>query len=106
MGSSLMDKLPVYRALRLARAQSIWRDAARVVSIRWDVFLRSEAQTRAFAFASYLAALDAEESAAVRISHLIPSTPRVTHGPMDATNFPRSRRVREHIPNPQTKGAS
>jgi hypothetical protein len=76
MGSSLMNKLPVYRALRLARAQSIWRDAARLVSIRWDVFLRSEAQTRAFAFASYLAALDAEETAAVRMSHLVLSTPR------------------------------
>ena len=75
MGSSLMNKLPVYRALRRARAQSIWRDAARLVSIRWDVFLRSEVQTRAFAFASYLAALDAEETAAVRMSHLVPSTP-------------------------------
>ena len=74
MASSLVNKVPVYRALRLARAQSIWRDAARVVSIRWDVFLRSEAQARAFAFASYLAALDAEETAAVRMSHLVPST--------------------------------
>jgi hypothetical protein len=75
MESSLMNKLPVYRALRLARAQSLWRDAARLVSIRWDVFLRSEAQARAFAFASYLAALDAEETAAVRMSHLVPSAP-------------------------------
>jgi hypothetical protein len=72
------------------------RCRAPLVSIRWDVFLRSEAQTRAFAFASYLAALDAEETAAVRMSHLVPSTP----------SFTRSRFVREQIPNIQTKGAS
>jgi hypothetical protein len=75
MESSLMNELPIYRALRLARARSIWRDAARLVSVRWDVFLCSEAQTRAFAFASYLAGLDAEETAAVRLSHLVSSTP-------------------------------
>lgn len=74
MESSLVNKLPVYRAVRLAKAQSIWRDAARLVSIRWDVFLRSESQARAFAFASYLAALDAEETAAVRMSHFVPNT--------------------------------
>lgn len=72
MESGLISKLPVYGALRFARAQSIWRDAARVVSIRWDVFLRSEPQTRAFAFAAYIAALDAEETAAARMSRLVP----------------------------------
>ncbi len=74
MESGLISRLPVYRTLRRARAQSIWRDAARVVAIRWEVFLRSESQTRAFAFAAYLAALDAEETAAARMSRLVPGT--------------------------------
>jgi hypothetical protein len=62
----------IYRASRLARARSIWRDAARLVSLRWDLFLGSETETRAFAFASYVAALDAEEAAAAEISRLVP----------------------------------
>jgi hypothetical protein len=69
-----MSKLAVKRTQRLARARSMWLDAAHLVSIRWDAFLRSEAQTRAFAFAAYLAALDAEETAAARIARLVPNT--------------------------------
>jgi hypothetical protein len=45
-----------------------WRDAARLVSIRWALFLRAEASYRAFAFESYLAALDAEEAAAAELA--------------------------------------
>ena len=62
----------IYRASRLARAKTSWRDAARLVALRWDGFLRSEAESRAFAFASYVAALDAEEAAAAALSRLIP----------------------------------
>ena len=41
-----------------------WRDAANVAAARWEVFLDAEAEVRGFAFASYVAALDAEEAAA------------------------------------------
>ena len=37
---------------RSARTSTRWRDAARLVSARWDVFLVAERKTRAFAFAS------------------------------------------------------
>jgi hypothetical protein len=37
---------------RSARASKRWRDAARLVSARWDVFLVAEREMRAFAFAS------------------------------------------------------
>jgi hypothetical protein len=47
------------RARRLARARATWREAARLVSMRWDLFVRAEAPARPFAFGSYLAALDA-----------------------------------------------
>jgi hypothetical protein len=36
-----------------------WRDAANVAAARWEVFLHAE--VRGFAFASYVAALNAEE---------------------------------------------
>jgi len=45
-------------------ALAIWRAAARLVSERWQTFLHADAHTRRLAFASYLAALDAEEAAA------------------------------------------
>lgn len=48
----------------LARVRERWRDAANVVTARWEVFLHAEAEDRGVAFASYLAALDAEEAAA------------------------------------------
>jgi hypothetical protein len=39
--------------------------------LRWDVFLGADSETRAFAYRSYLAALDAEERAAARIADLM-----------------------------------
>lgn len=39
-----------------------WRDAAHLVSIRWEVFLAAGPEARGFAFRSYIAALDAEEA--------------------------------------------
>lgn len=58
-------------ASRLVRARKQWRDAAALVSTRWGVFLAAEPEARAFAFASYVAALDAEESAAAAIASLV-----------------------------------
>ena len=56
---------------RPARASKRWRHAARLVSARWDVFLVAERKARAFAFASYTAALDAEEAAAAELATLV-----------------------------------
>lgn len=54
------------------RAQAValmaWREAAEVVSTRWQTFLESEAESRRWAFASYVAALDAEEAAAADLA--------------------------------------
>jgi hypothetical protein len=47
-----------------ARAFQNWREAESLVAARWRVFLDAEDENRAFAFASYAAALDAEEAAA------------------------------------------
>ena len=52
----------------VTRAWGRWRDAARVVATRWDTFLGSEAPLRPLAYASYLAALDAEEAAAADVA--------------------------------------
>lgn len=84
MGSSTSN-FALYGASRLAKAQSVWRDAARLVSIRWEIFLQSEPDTRAFAFSAYVAALDAEEAAATDIARFLPGTAghdvaRMTYG--------------------------
>ena len=55
---------------RPARARKRWLDAERLVSTRWEVFVAAEPEARAFAFASYLAALDAEETAAAEMASL------------------------------------
>jgi hypothetical protein len=49
------------------RALEAWREAAQLVSDRWGAFVDAEAPTRQWAFASYLAALDAEEAAAAQL---------------------------------------
>jgi hypothetical protein len=51
-----------------ARALEAWRDAEDLVSARWDAFVEAEPETRRWAFASYVAALDAEEAAASELS--------------------------------------
>lgn len=60
------------------RAQAIalmeWREAAELVSSRWQRYVDAEPEGRAFAFASYLSALDAEEAAAAEIGALVSRT--------------------------------
>ena len=60
------------------RAQGIalmeWREAAELVSSRWQAYVDAEPEGRAFAFASYLSALDAEEAAAAGIGALVSQT--------------------------------
>jgi hypothetical protein len=53
-----------------AKALEEWREAARLVSTRWDTFLEAEAESRRWAFKSYVAALDAEEAAAAVVATL------------------------------------
>jgi hypothetical protein len=53
-----------------AQALEVWRDAEQIVSRRWDAFLNAEPETRRWAFASYVAALDAEEAAANELASL------------------------------------
>ena len=53
-----------------AQALDAWREAADLVSVRWATFLEADAETRRWAFASYVAALDAEEAAANELASL------------------------------------
>jgi hypothetical protein len=53
-----------------AEALDRWREAASLVSLRWAAFVAAESVTRQWAFASYVAALDAEEAAAADLHAL------------------------------------
>jgi hypothetical protein len=53
-----------------AQALDAWREAANLVSTRWQLFVEAESEGRPWAFASYLAALDAEETAAADMAAL------------------------------------
>jgi hypothetical protein len=55
---------------RRAQALEAWRDAEELVSTRWATFLSAAPEARRFAFASYVAALDAEEAAATDLASL------------------------------------
>ncbi|HTW13119.1 MAG TPA: hypothetical protein VME01_10260, partial [Solirubrobacteraceae bacterium] len=50
------------------RALLDWRNSARLVSTRWQTFVAAEDEARGLAFASYLTALDAEETAAKQLA--------------------------------------
>ena len=54
-----------------ARALEAWRDAARLVSTRWEAVREADAESRSWAFVSYVAALDAEEAAAAEMAGLL-----------------------------------
>jgi hypothetical protein len=53
---------------RAVRARRAWREAAALVRRRWAVYLEVDPQARTFAFASYMAAVDAEEAAAAELA--------------------------------------
>lgn len=50
------------------QALDAWREAERLVSDRWTTFAGAEPEAIQFAFASYVAALDAEEAAAAELA--------------------------------------
>jgi hypothetical protein len=54
-----------------AETLEVWRAAAYLVSTRWQSFLDAEPESRRFAFASYVATLDAEEAAAADVAALV-----------------------------------
>jgi hypothetical protein len=58
------ESTPLFAGRSQARALETWREAASLVATRWLVFLEAEAESRTWAFASYVAALDAEAAAA------------------------------------------
>jgi hypothetical protein len=60
---------PLYQAELQARALTAWRHAESVVRARWDAFLVADGASRRDAFAAYLAALDAEATAASDLVH-------------------------------------
>jgi hypothetical protein len=51
-----------------AEALEAWSDAADLVSTRWRLFLEAESEGRTWAFAYYVAALDAEQAAAAEMA--------------------------------------
>jgi hypothetical protein len=67
MFSAVRSAAP-FAARTRAQAHEAWRDAASLVTARWQLFLEAEPTSRALAFAAYVAALDAEEAAAVEMA--------------------------------------
>ena len=47
---------PLFPGWGKARALETWREAESLVATRWQRFLEAEAESRAFAFGSYVAA--------------------------------------------------
>jgi hypothetical protein len=64
------DQVSPIASRGVARAMDVWREAAELVSIRWQMFLEAEGEGRSWAFAAYVAALDAEEAAASAVAEL------------------------------------
>ena len=58
------------------QALDAWREAERLVLDRWAVFVGAEPESRQFAFASYVAALDAEQAAAAELAQTALSADR------------------------------
>ena len=65
-----VHSVPLFAGRGRARVLETWREAASLVATRWRLFLETGPEGRAWAFASYLAALDAEEAAAAELAAL------------------------------------
>ena len=61
---------PLYQAQLQARAFDTWREAELLVQLRWDTFLEADRASRRGAFAAYVAALDAETTAAGELAQV------------------------------------
>jgi Bacterial regulatory helix-turn-helix protein, lysR family len=58
----------LFGARAQARALDAWRGAAQLVWTRWQTFVEAEAETREWAFAAYVSALDEESAAAAELA--------------------------------------
>ena len=65
--------VPFYSRQLRARALRMWRIAADLVWARWEALRTAAPENRSAAFADYLAALDAEATAAAALADLHPS---------------------------------
>jgi hypothetical protein len=65
-----VHRAPLFPSFGRSRALETWREAADLVSTRWQLFLEADPECRSWRFASYVAALDAEEEAAADIAAL------------------------------------
>ena len=63
------EEAPLHEVQLQARAHDTWRDAELLVELRWDTFLEADRASRPGAFAAYVAALDAEATAAAELAH-------------------------------------
>jgi hypothetical protein len=64
---------PLFAPHSHAQALENWREAEELVAARWHLFLKADGASRRRAFASYVAALDAEEAAASEMASLASS---------------------------------
>jgi hypothetical protein len=55
---------PLFVTRDRVEALETWRAAAIRVATRWQMFIEAEPESRVWTFASYVAALDAEEASA------------------------------------------
>ncbi|MDA0159901.1 hypothetical protein OM076_06485 [Solirubrobacter ginsenosidimutans] len=58
----------LFAARAQAHALETWRSAEQLVWTRWHGFLDAEPETRAWAFAAYVTALDQESAAAAELA--------------------------------------
>jgi hypothetical protein len=65
--------IPMSAPSTQAQALATWREAASVVRARWQTYIQADAESRSWAFAVYVSALDAEEAAAAEVEALTPS---------------------------------
>ena len=63
-------RTPLFASYSRAQALDTWRETAELVATHWHAFLEADDASRAQAFASYVAALDAEEAAAAELAAL------------------------------------
>ncbi len=70
-------------------ALEVWRAAAHLVSMRWQAFLAADSESRRVAFASYLAALDAEQAAAIDVASLAACDRDLVHLRIQGTTHAR-----------------
>lgn len=64
--------VPFYGRQLRARGLQAWRTAADLVWARWDALRVATPENRSAAFTAYLAALDAEATAAAALANLLP----------------------------------